>query len=112
MGVTGPNKEHEEGEKSFSDDVLKIDYRGPDHENLSIIDVPGIFRNPQEGKTTDDDITLVGDMVRHYMEGEGTIILAVLPADADFGIHEILRVSPQSYASFRRSSGSNISELC
>lgn len=112
MGVTGPNKNHEEGKKSFSDDVLKIDYSGPKHENLSIIDVPGIFRNPQEGVTTDDDMELVRTMVDDYIKGERTIILAVLPANADFGIHEILPVSPEIYGLFRRSSGSNISELC
>ena len=112
MGVTGPNKKHEEGKKSFSDDVLKIDYSGPDHENLSIIDVPGIFRNPQKGVTTDGDMKLVRTMVDDYIKGEGTIILAVLPANADFGTHEILQVSPEIYALFRRPSGSNISELC
>lgn len=112
MGVTAPNKKHEGGEKSFSDDVLKIDYNGPDHENLSIIDLPGIFRNTVEDVTTEDDIILVRNMVNEYIKGDGTIILAVLPANVDFGTHEILQVSPEIYAFFRRSSDCGLSGLC
>jgi hypothetical protein len=33
----------------FSEDVLKIEICGPDEDYLTVIDVPGIFRNPTEG---------------------------------------------------------------
>ncbi|KAH7347984.1 hypothetical protein BKA66DRAFT_432765 [Pyrenochaeta sp. MPI-SDFR-AT-0127] len=43
----------------FSEDILKIEICGPDEDYLTVIDVPGIFRNPTEGVTTKDDIQLV-----------------------------------------------------
>lgn len=30
---------------SFSEDVLKIELSGPDHEHFSVVDLPGIFRS-------------------------------------------------------------------
>lgn len=34
---------------TFSQDVLKIDVFGPDQDYLTVIDVPGIFRNITPG---------------------------------------------------------------
>ena len=48
MGMIGRGEELVEGKKTFSDDVLKIELSGPDRENLSIIDIPGIFRSVRE----------------------------------------------------------------
>jgi hypothetical protein len=47
----------------FSEDVLKIEICGPNEDYLTVIDVPGIFRNPTEGITTKHDIELVQNMV-------------------------------------------------
>ena len=44
MGTIGPNDVLCPGLKTFSDDVFEIELSGPDRENLSIIDIPGIFR--------------------------------------------------------------------
>lgn len=93
MGVTSPNEIPNFGKSTFSSDVFKIELSGPDRENLSIIDIPGIFRNPTEGVTTKDDIELVKNMVRSYIRDERTIILAVVPANVDIATQEILRVS-------------------
>ena len=92
MGVVGRGEERVEGMKTFSDDVLKIELSGPDRENLSIIDIPGIFRNVTENVTTEEDIQLVNNMVRSYIRDERTIILAVVPANVDIATQEILRV--------------------
>ncbi|KAL4924504.1 P-loop containing nucleoside triphosphate hydrolase protein [Aspergillus undulatus] len=35
---------------AFGQDILKIEISGPDQEYLTVIDVPGIFRVPTEGK--------------------------------------------------------------
>lgn len=40
----------------FSEDILKIEICGPNEDYLTVIDVPGIFRNPSEGITTKADI--------------------------------------------------------
>ena len=74
----------------FSEDVLKIEICGPDEDYLTVIDVPGIFRNPTEGVTTRGDIQLVQNMVKKYIENNRTIILAVLPSNVDIATQEIL----------------------
>lgn len=32
-------------EKRFSDDVLRIELSGPQHHHLSVVDVPGLFHS-------------------------------------------------------------------
>lgn len=43
----------------FSKDVLRIELCGPEEDYLTVIDVPGIFRDPTPGITTESDIELV-----------------------------------------------------
>lgn len=93
MGVIGGDEKRSLSNRAFSDDVLRVELSGPDHDNLSIIDVPGIFRVPTPGVTTKEDIELVKAMVRSYIQDERTIILAVLAANVDLANQEILEVS-------------------
>jgi hypothetical protein len=51
------------GGSVFSADILKIEISGPSVDNLTVIDVPGIFRTPTEGVTTNADMALVRAMV-------------------------------------------------
>lgn len=78
---------------TFSEDILKIEINGPDQPGLTVIDVPGIFRTPDPGRTTDNDITLVTSMVKRYMNDSRTIILAVIPCNVDIATQEILRLA-------------------
>ena len=78
---------------TFSDDVLKIEIGGPKQQHLSVIDVPGIFRNPTEGMTTDSDIEVVRNMVNRYMRNPRSVILAVVPANVDIATQEILKMA-------------------
>lgn len=93
MGVTGPGESLSAGKSTFSEDILKIELSGPDRENLSIIDIPGIFRTETDNVTTTDDIILVRNMVGRWIQGDRTIILAVVPANVDVATQEILNVS-------------------
>lgn len=77
----------------FSEDILKIEICGPDEDYLTVIDVPGIFRNPIEGITTKDDVQLVRNMVKEYIKNNRTIILAVLPSNVDIATQEILTLA-------------------
>ncbi|KAK6844882.1 hypothetical protein PG995_014992 [Apiospora arundinis] len=81
--------------KVFSTDVLKIEKCGPDEDYLTVIDVPGIFRNPNEGVTTKDDIELVRDMVKKYIQDSRTIILAVYAANVHIDNQEIMTLASQ-----------------
>jgi hypothetical protein len=83
-----------EGKKStFSKYVFKIELSGPDRDNLSIIDIPGIFRTTTEGITSEADILLVRNMVNSYIEDKRTIILAVMPVNTDIATQEILAMA-------------------
>lgn len=78
----------------FSEDVLKIEVRGPREDYLTIIDVPGIFRATTNG-TTKDDMAMVKDLVTRYIKDDRTIILAVLPSNVDIATQEILELAEE-----------------
>ncbi|KAF4448716.1 hypothetical protein F53441_7925 [Fusarium austroafricanum] len=79
-----------DGNKTFAEDVLKIERCGPDEDYLTVIDVPGIFRSKTEGVTTERDCELVAKMVKKYIRDSQTVILAVLPSNVDVATQEIL----------------------
>ncbi|KAK0668272.1 P-loop containing nucleoside triphosphate hydrolase protein [Cercophora samala] len=79
----------------FSEDILKIEICGPKEDYLTVIDVPGIFRNPTEGVTTKQDILMVRNMVTNYIRDSRTIILAVLPCNIDIANQEILTLAEE-----------------
>lgn len=60
---------------------------------MSVIDVPGIFRNHDEGKTTKADIEMVREMVLGYMKNPRSIMLTVIPANVDVATQEILQMA-------------------
>ena len=95
MGVPAPGDPRMDGQSTFCDDLLRIELRSPKKSHLSVIDVPGIFRTPEEGKTTAEDRSLVNEMVRRYIENPRTVILAVLPANVDFATTEILEMAAE-----------------
>jgi hypothetical protein len=79
--------------QAFSEDILKIEINGPDQEHFTVIDVPGIFRLTEPPLITDNDVTLVRNMVESYMRNSRTIILAVLPCNVDVSTQEILKMA-------------------
>ena len=93
MGIPSPGEKLEPGQSTFSSNVLKIELCGPECDNLTIIDIPGIFRTETDGNTTKEDIQTVRDIVTSYIKDERTIILAVIPAPVDIATQEILTVS-------------------
>jgi len=69
--------------RTFSNDVLRLEFAGPDQEHLSVIDVPGIFKNTTPGLTTKANIELVKNIVLRYIENPRSVMLAVIPANVD-----------------------------
>ncbi|KND89637.1 Interferon-induced GTP-binding protein Mx1 [Tolypocladium ophioglossoides CBS 100239] len=90
---------------AFSQDILKIEVNGPEQNHLTVIDVPGIFRVPTPGLTTETDITLVENMVKSYMSNRRTIILAVMPCNVDIATQEILKLAEAADAEGTRTMG-------
>ena len=78
----------------FSEDVLKVEIHGPQEDLLTIIDVPRMFRVAGDGNTI-NDMEMVNNLVRKYIEDERTIILAVLPSNVDIATQEILQLAEE-----------------
>jgi hypothetical protein len=95
MGIPAPGCSRADGQSTFSDDTLRIEVCGPTKSHLSVIDVPGIFRTTEEGMTTEDDISLVKNMVYKHIKNLRTIILAVKAANVDIATTEILDMAAE-----------------
>lgn len=104
MGLKGSEASNAKA-NTFSDDVLKIEICGPKQQHLSVIDVPGIFRNTTEGVTTDADMEIVRNMVNQYMKNPRSIILAVIPANVDIATQEILKMAEKCDTKGQRTLG-------
>ncbi|PGH18719.1 hypothetical protein AJ80_04372 [Polytolypa hystricis UAMH7299] len=81
--------------KTFSKDVLRLEICGPDEAHLSVIDVPGIFKNTTPGLTTKGDIQIVRDMVQGEMNNPRSVMLTVVPANVDIATQEILEMAKE-----------------
>ncbi|KAI9045152.1 dynamin family protein [Aspergillus affinis] len=93
MGLPGPNdKELENLEKRFSDDILKIELSGPDQLHLSVVDVPGLFHNPTKYQTKEDRDIIRG-LIQNYITDKRTIILAVLDAKNNLANQEVFSMA-------------------
>ena len=93
MGIRSEDSTNDGSQTTFSEDILKVEISGPDQDHLTVIDVPGIFRTATPGLTTEDDITLVYNMVKRYMKNPRTIILAVISCTVDPATQEILKLA-------------------
>ncbi|KFY29107.1 hypothetical protein V491_00184 [Pseudogymnoascus sp. VKM F-3775] len=92
MGLPGPNDDIENLEKRFSDDILKIELSGPNHTNLSVVDIPGLFHNPTKYQTEEDKAIIRG-LIEHYITDPRTIIMAVLDARNNLANQEVFRMA-------------------
>lgn len=95
----------EQEKKTFSEDVLKIEIRGPGEQHLSVIDVPGIFKKTTAGLTTKTDMVMVRNMVSNYMKNPRAAILAVIPANVDIATQEILEMAEEHDPNGQRTLG-------
>jgi hypothetical protein len=93
MGIPGPRESLESSQSTFSEDLLSIELSGPGKQNLSIIEIPGIFRTPTEEVTIAADIELVRKIMYKHIKPERTVILAVIPSNTDIATQEILSIA-------------------
>lgn len=89
----GVSRSKDDGLPTFSNHVLRVEICGPQEDHISVIDVPGIFRNVIPGKSTREDKSLVRDMVQAYMRNPRSIILTVVPANVDIATQEIIEMA-------------------
>lgn len=72
----------------FSEDTLCIKVSGPDLPSLTLVDLPGIYRNETADSRRGKEV--VWRLVEKYMKQEKSIILAVVNAGYDFANQGIL----------------------
>ncbi|KAL9093955.1 MAG: hypothetical protein Q9165_003878 [Trypethelium subeluteriae] len=104
MGLSA-NKNDTSSTSTFSSDVLRLEIHGPKEDHLSVIDVPGIFKNTTPGLTTKKDILMVREMVQGYMKNPRSVMIAVVPANVDIATQEILGMAREVDSEGQRTIG-------
>jgi GTPase SAR1 family protein len=70
------------GRKSFSKDVLRVEFCGPNQPQLTLVDLPGLIHSETESQNS-NDIGLVADLVTQYITNRRSVILAIISAKND-----------------------------
>jgi GTPase SAR1 family protein len=85
--------------KNVARDIVHVKVEGPDCEDLTVVDLPGIVRT--RGK--DEDASIITDinaLINDYLKNSRCVILAVVPANVDFHNSQImadaLKVDPET----------------
>lgn len=79
----------------FSDDVLKIELSGPNHDHFSVVDVPGIFQAATVYQTEEDG-KMVESLVKSYINDSRTIILAVASSLHETANQKVFRLAKEA----------------
>ncbi|KAJ0247441.1 Dynamin central domain-containing protein [Hirschfeldia incana] len=80
--------------KGVSDTPIELYVRSQSVPDLTMVDLPGITRNPVNGQP-EDIYEQVSAMIKKHIEPQETIILNVLAAGNDFSTYESIRMSKQ-----------------
>lgn len=86
--------------RSFSKDILRIEFCGPSQPQLTLVDLPGFIHSHVESEQqTPEDVKLVTELVSDYLKNPRSIILAIVSATYDINVQVILNrtreVDPQ-----------------
>ncbi|RDL35917.1 Uncharacterized protein BP5553_06529 [Venustampulla echinocandica] len=80
--------------KSFSNDILKIEFCGPSQPQLTLVDLPGLIHSETKSQTA-GDVQLVHNLVLQYLKNPRSIILAVVSSKNDISNQIILQRARQ-----------------
>ena len=75
--------------RAFSRDVLSIELAGPDRAQLTLVDLPGIILAANKMQS-EDDVKLIHQLVKDYLQEKRTIMLAVVSAKDDYANQGII----------------------
>ncbi|KAL2290453.1 hypothetical protein FJTKL_15553 [Diaporthe vaccinii] len=90
--------------KTFSKDLLRIEIAGPEYLHLTIVDLPGLIHSATKNQT-DDDVDLIKDVVRKYMEEPRSVILALISAKNDLANQIVLKMAKEADPAGQRTMG-------
>jgi energy-coupling factor transporter ATP-binding protein EcfA2 len=80
---------------AFSMDLLRIEISGPDHPQLTLVDLPGLIHSPTKQQSA-ADVKMVRDLVMSYMKEPRSIILAVVSAKNDYANQIVLNLAQRA----------------
>jgi replication fork clamp-binding protein CrfC len=80
------------GNKGISRVPINLKIYSPDFLNLTLVDLPGLTRNPTGGQP-DDIEQLVEEMIIEYIQKDSCLILAVSPANSDLANSDALKLA-------------------
>ena len=76
--------------KAFSENILRIEIKGPTYPQLTIVDLPGLIHTETKTQSA-EDVAMVSKLVRDYMLNPKSIILAVVSAKNDIANQIVLQ---------------------
>lgn len=82
------------GKKNIVSDMIEIEIESPSVRDLTVVDLPGISRNPIADQPKDIHSQSI-NLIRHYIQQEGTIILCVFPANVDVATVESFKLAKE-----------------
>jgi hypothetical protein len=88
MGIDAKNHSNNQ----FSQDVLRIDIRGPNVTSLTLMDLPALIRAVNTNQR-EEDIQTIRNMTVKYIKNKESIILPIMSANCDVNCHEILSIA-------------------
>jgi GTP-binding protein EngB required for normal cell division len=78
--------------KAFGNDSLRIVISGPKQPHLTLVDLPGLFKAENKEQST-IDAEIVRSLVIEYMKKERSIILAVVSAQNQYVLQEVMTLA-------------------
>ncbi|KAI9896024.1 hypothetical protein N3K66_009093 [Trichothecium roseum] len=78
------------GEKTFCNDILRIEVSSPNQLNLTLVDLPGLFMAGDKDQSIEDS-EMVKRLVLSYMSQPRSVILAVVSAKNEFALQQVTR---------------------
>lgn len=80
--------------KGIINDPITLTVYSNDCPDLTMIDLPGVTRIPLKGSDQPEDIErITKDMAKFYVKDERTVILCVIPANADMSTSDALQMA-------------------
>lgn len=80
------------GATDFSEETLHIEISGPELPHLTLVDLPGLYHAVTEDESK-EGIEIVRSLSQRYMKQKNTIILAVIAANTDIALQEVLTLA-------------------
>jgi Dynamin family/Dynamin central region len=101
---TALKKHYGKGEKAIFRHVLRVEVTHRTWPPLTLVDLPGLTKNPVYGQTK-EDVALIREIVEGYMSNSKAIIMAVIHGKDDLANQEVLTMAKERDSFGKRTIG-------